>query len=551
MEIIKHKNSISWINNILKNHRLPLFILIILQGISSILFTTYPIIMLKLINAIEKKDSYEFKISLLIFSAFIIFQLVVNFIYSVYISNVSLNIYNTLKNSLLSSWLSRRDISRHKFHTGELINRLTGDINVIVDGYTTIIPNFISVIVKIVLTIFLLHTIIPELAYGAIVGGILMIVGVTIIRKIMKELHKSISNANGKIMANLQEIFMNTVIIRSFSVEEKILNDNNNIYNEYKGLSLKRVKIRALNQFIIGLLFSIAIIIGTIYASIGIFKGDLTIGSYVAISQLILQIRGPLVGLTGYVSKYFIMTASADRLKDLSESEMIDFISENNLLEVPECIKFNDVEFYYEDNDKKISNINEVIYFKDNTALIGESGRGKSTFLKLLIGVYPILSGSIELVYKDKSIFINDDNRIGYIKLFSYVPQGNSLISGSIREIISFGLDPDDEKINKVLKISCAYDFVQELPNKLDTILSEKGIGLSEGQIQRLTIARALYRERPFLVMDESTSALDSVTEKKLLKNLNELENVSIVVVTHKEEVLSICNRVINFNEEI
>lgn len=176
----------------------------------------------------------------------------------------------------------------------------------------------------------------------------------------------------------------------------------------------------------------------------------------------------------------------------------------------------------------------------DFVAIMGISGIGKSTLLKLLLGVFNLNSGSITLETDSGSIPIDKNTR----KMFSYVPQGNMLISGTIRDNITFiNQNASDEEIEQAVRISCSKQFIDELPSGIETVIGEKGLGLSEGQVQRLAIARSLLANAPVILLDEATSALDENTEKEFLQNLKELKNVTCIIVSHKMAALEICNK--------
>jgi ATP-binding cassette subfamily B protein len=176
---------------------------------------------------------------------------------------------------------------------------------------------------------------------------------------------------------------------------------------------------------------------------------------------------------------------------------------------------------------------------------MGISGIGKSTLLKLLLGVFSVQSGSIYLKTDNDKIPVDKYTR----KLFTYVPQGNMLISGTIKENLTFiNDDVTDEEIEKAIEISCAKQFIDELPLGIETVIGEKGLGLSEGQVQRLAIARSILSKAPVLLLDEATSALDEETEKQFLTNLRELNNVTCIIVSHKKAALEICNKHIQIN---
>ena len=176
----------------------------------------------------------------------------------------------------------------------------------------------------------------------------------------------------------------------------------------------------------------------------------------------------------------------------------------------------------------------------DFVAIMGISGIGKSTLLKLLLGVFSVQGGSISLKLSNKDIPVDKHTR----RLFAYVPQGNMLLSGTIRENLTFiNESATDEQIEQAINVSCAKEFIDELPQGLETVIGEKGMGLSEGQLQRLAIARSLLSGSPVLLLDEATSALDEATEKKLLTNLKCLKNVTCIIVSHKKAALEICNK--------
>lgn len=197
-----------------------------------------------------------------------------------------------------------------------------------------------------------------------------------------------------------------------------------------------------------------------------------------------------------------------------------------------------------------LENISLEIQKGEYVAFTGHSGCGKSTALKLLMSIYRLDSGKRLLVEKDGSSQPLDSR---WHRLFAYVPQGNQLMSGTIRDIVSFAdksQSGDEEKIAQALKIACADEFVGELESGIDTLLGERGTGLSEGQMQRIAIARAIFSESPVLLLDEATSALDSQTEKQLLENLRSMTDKTVVIVTHRPAALEICDRVLNFSED-
>lgn len=267
-------------------------------------------------------------------------------------------------------------------------------------------------------------------------------------------------------------------------------------------------------------------------------------GTITAMLQLVNQIQTPFASLSYMLPQYFTIIASAERLIEIENipDEQEDNHSDIDVVDTYNRLKyidFDNISFRY-DRDIILDSTSLKINKGDFVAIMGISGIGKSTLLKLLLGVFKVEQGNIDLVLDNGSIPADFHTR----RLFSYVPQGNFLLSGTIRDNITFiNSDATEEEIQQAIRISCSDQFVNELPDGLETVIGERGIGLSEGQLQRLAIARSLLSKSPVMLLDEATSALDEATEMRFLTNLKELKDKTCIIVSHKRAALEICNK--------
>lgn len=301
-----------------------------------------------------------------------------------------------------------------------------------------------------------------------------------------------------------------------------------------------------------GLIFQAGYFLTMVWGCWQILAGTVSYGTLTALLQLVNQIQSPFSGFSNLISRYFSMLASAERLIELEElpdeahreeeGPEAFLCQREKLYQDLQAITFEHIDFSYGRNPV-LENVNLQIRKGDFVSVTGLSGGGKSTLFLLLLGAYRPTAGHIHFQMSDADkpeLEPGQDVR----KLFAYVPQGNYLFSGTLRENMTFfrsGIA--DEAVWTALDIACAGDFVRELPKRLDTVLGEHGCGLSEGQMQRVAVARAILSGAPVLLLDEATSALDEATEARLLENIAEIHNRTCIIVTHRKAALAICNR--------
>ena len=485
-----------------------------------------------------------------------------------WLTELSKSSFENVFKSRLTGTLLRKDYLRiTAVHSGEWMNRLTNDTVVVANGYVDIIPGFVGMTVKLIAALIMIIVIEPLFAAILLPGGVVIALLAMLFRKTMKRLHKNVQEADGRLRIFLQERIASLLMLRSFGAEEQTQTDAIAKMNAHKKERMRRNRFGNLCNIGFGAAMTGMYLLGVGWCGYGILVGTISFGTLTAIMSLVSQVQSPMANITGFLPRYYAVLASAERLMEAENFEA-DETEAKPLSEISDfyrddfsAIGLRDVSFTYypvsenaleiEKTDMPIvlENLSLEINKGEYAAFTGTSGCGKSTALKLLMCVMHPDAGS--RYYTDRH-GNSGELTSAHRRLFAYVPQGNYLMSGTIREIVSFA-DPqsaqDEERMRHALKIACADEFVSELDQGVDTLLGERGTGLSEGQMQRIAIARAIYSQSPILLLDEATSSLDAVTEKRLLENLRTMTDKTVVIVTHRPAALSTCDRVLEFTE--
>lgn len=470
---------------------------------------------------------------------------------------------NCLKERLFSSILGKRYADSMAVHSGEWMNRLTSDTVVVADGLTQIIPGFVGMAVKLVGVFVMLLVLCPMLVAILIPGGVVISVFACIFRRKLKLRHKRVQESDGRVRVFLQEALSGLLVVKAFCCEGKSVKEACIHMQEHKAARIRKSNLSNICTVGFNGAMNAAYVAGAALGGYGIITGTMTYGTLMAIIQLVGQIQAPFSTITSYFPQYYAMLASAERLMEVEHfesdaaedkrltSEQIMEAYENRL----ENIRFNDISFGYSAEQRVLEHVSFSVKKGDYVAFTGHSGCGKSTLLKLLMSLYDPDDGYIAFCLKEGSVWPDSSK---YRRMFAYVPQGNMLMSGTIREVIMFSQDTlqmensdeqPDERIWQALSVADAASFVIELPLKLDTVLGERGAGLSEGQMQRIAIARAVYSGAPVLLLDEATSALDESTEYTVLKNLRTMTDKTVLFVTHRRAALDICDMEVHFSD--
>lgn len=555
---MKSISVLKWISNVIGKNKIWIFLLTLVQVVQGVLGVVFALCLREVIDSATAQNPELLKRDIIIL-CLVVFAMIACIALHKYIDEKAKSLFEKVLRAKVFSELLRRsyaDVSG--VHSGEWMNRITSDTTVVSNAAIQIIPGICGTAVRLLSAAATLFILIPQLVILLIPAGLALAVFSLVVRNKLKEFHRNTQQADGKVRSFMQEQISNLIIVKTFIQEAETEVKAEEYADEFVRARMKRIHFVNACTTAMHLAMRGAYLLGVIICASKISDDLMSFGTMTAILQLINQVETPFSNISGYLPQYYAMLASAERLIEIENIEA-DFEGEmRSNEEIKEyydndfsAVGLRDVYFSYVEagNGKThvLSKKNIEIKKGEYVAFVGPSGCGKSTAMKLMMSLYSLDKGEKYLLNNDGT---KQELSAEWRGLFSYVPQGNYLVSGTIREVLTFGnaeLMEKEDDICSALRIACAEDFVKELPQGLDTVLGEQGSGLSEGQIQRLAIARAIMSERPILMLDEATSSLDGATEEQLLVNLRTMTDKTVILITHRPAALSICDRKIKF----
>ena len=562
---MKQKNTLQWISNVAGKAKLLVGVLVAVQAVLSVSSIAFAFILRRIINMAVQGASTGFRSAFVLLAGVIAAQIVLGAVSHFLSEYTTTTVENRFKQRLFMALLTGNYASVTAVHSGEWMNRLTSDTTIIAGGVTQIVPGLIGMLVRLFGALAAILWLEPSFFWVLVPGGAAMLALTYGFRKIMKRLHKNIREADGTLRVFLQERLESLLIVRTFAKEQQTAAQAASLMEKHKDARMKRSNFSNLCNIGFAGAMNGAYLLGIGFCGYGILTGTMSYGNLMAIMQLVGQVQNPFANITGYLPRYYAMLASAERLM---EAETFETDSEHPLAEEKAlefyrtkltALRLEHASFTYQPPvcaEKEqppmpvvLKDIDLTIRKGEYIAFTGPSGCGKSTVLKLLMCLYPLDAGSRTL----ETTCGTQPLTAAWRSLFAYVPQGNQLLSGTIRDIVSFGdtrKAQDDAGILRALRIACAEDFVQSLEKGLDTTLGEHGQGLSEGQMQRIAIARAVFSEHPILMLDEATSALDEATAQQLLENLRRMTDKTVLMVTHRADQTEFFDRELSFSKD-
>lgn len=434
-----------------------------------------------------------------------------------------------------------------KYHTGDLMTRLTSDTGTIADGIATVIPQIITLLIELVVTFFTLFYYEPFLAIFALclapIAGLMS----TWLGKKMKRLQVKVQESESEYRSFITESLSNILVLKAFCGEDYAADRLTELRDQRFYWVFKKAKLSLGASTSMGLAFQCGYLVAFSWGAIGLSLKTITYGTMSVFLTLINRIQAPIIQLANMLPKIVSILASAGRVMELQNLPIENRIEEHITAEEV-GVEVSGLSFSY-GKERILDEAELKIVPGEFVAIVGESGIGKTTLVRLMMSFLQSPEGIIRFYNnKGETEVANGGSR----EFISYVPQGNTLFSGTIAHNVRMGKqDATDEEVIEALKAACAYDFIRELPQGINTVIGERGHGLSEGQAQRISIARAIIHGAPFMVLDEATSALDEKTELAVLESIRKLTPTpTCLLITHRRSVLDYCDREIRIDDK-
>ncbi len=494
-----------------------------------------------LIDIATKQTEGSLMHSAILLVVLLVLQLLLQVIYTRVHVTVSGKLAMSIRTELFYKLLGK-DYSRvSQIHSGEVLNRLTSDVSLLSEKVTEIIPNVFALFSTVVFSFVALYSLDRTFALFCLCCGPIILIAAYIYKKKIKTLHLKCRESDGKVRSHLQETIQNFIVIKAFKKENLMRKNSQKLQQDNYRLNIKRTTVGIMSN----ILFFLAMTV-VYYAALawGVYKlsvGAITFGTVTAMLGLVGQLQSPFREIASVLPQCYMVLASTDRLIELEQipdDEVKEKFTQDDVSNF-EKIVFSDVDFSYGAVDV-LKNIDFTVNKGEFVAICGVSGAGKSTLSKIMLSVIKPDGGNAYVKAGSKTAEFSAETR----KLFSYVPQGNLILSGTIRDNVTFcDENPDEEKIISACTAAQIIDDINKMPEGFDTILGEKGHGMSEGQIQRLAIARALYHDAPVLLLDEATSSLDIATEDRLLSAIKSMTDKTCIIISHRKEVMQACDK--------
>ena len=542
-----NKTAIKWIGRMIRPYSGPIALLALISASISICIVSFAFIARWLIDcAVGDREG-----TLLAPGAALIALLVVRIILNASQTHLHQWLIGKMdmriKQHMFSELMKKEWKGFQSYHSGELLNRMTGDCRIVTNALIGLLPKITAMITSLIACLVALASLIDgRLVLLACAFGLVVLAVGRLYGRRSKRLHKALQKTEDAANSFTQENFTHWMLIRSFGGEEATCGGlDARLGNTFRA-KMRCVRWSNLSHSALFFLFNGSYFLAMLWGAFQLSAGGMTYGMLTALLQIVNQIRSPFMDMSGIVPQYYNMLASAERIMELEdlpdEPRSALPYTAADLYGRLHSLRAERLSFAYDEDKMVLVDADFTVKKGEFVALAGFSGIGKTTLFKLMMGFYPPAGGTLTAQLEDGAIPLNADTRC----LFAYVPQNNMLLSGTIRDNIAFCCDNvTDEAIWAAAEVADVAEAIRLQPNGLDTVLGEGGTGLSEGQLQRLAIARAVLSGAPILLLDECTASLDEATEERVLQRLRALPNRTCLCISHRPAALDVCDRTV------
>lgn len=545
-----------WLLRYVSKYRTQIILYILIGIVGTLTGLGVSVASKHLIDAVVSRSAETIFSSAAFAVGFALLQIILNTVMSRVATLTGTKVHNEVRGNVYRHVIFS-DWSRiGKYHSGDLLNRIEGDAGAISNSIVTFIPGIFTKLTTFVGCLALVLYYDPTMAIFALMSAPFLVLTSRITTKTVRKYNKQSREINGTILSYVSESVQNLHTIKAFNITNRYVEQMRTYLEQYRSIRLSQDKFSLIMSFclsVIGLIVS--------YSSYGwgvyrLWSGVISYGTMLLFIQISGQLSSSFSSLVGLFPSAVSIATAAGRIMEITDLALENDKDGKKAEEMRSSaeaygltVTAENVTYTYNDAEQAV--LNEISFTAspgETIALVGPSGEGKTTILRLILGLVQSDSGRIYITDKNtKSLNISDSTR----RFCAYVPQGNAVFSGTIADNLRVVCpDATDGELENVLRISEAWGFIDKLPQKMDTVIGERGINFSDGQIQRISIARALLRNAPILVMDEATSALDAETEEKVLGNMMKAyPNRTCIITTHRPSMLNYCNRVYRLNE--
>lgn len=498
------------------------------------------------VATLQFRGEYDGDVSLVVYAAaFVALALLrpaVTSVMSYYRTKMTVGMSNGLRLRLFDNLLHLRNEFSKKYHSGDMLNRLQVDVSSIASTFCSSVPDLFWAALQFIAAFVYLLLIDARLAWILVLVIPLAVFGGRYVMFKVRNLTLDIRRSDSDVQSHIQESIQHLALLQTLEYAETSSDSLEELQADNYEKNMRRARFSVIARTLVALSFTAGYAVAFLWGVFGIAEGVVTYGLMTAILQLVGQVQRPLVQASDRLPSLFHCTASIDRLIEIEHLPQ-ESLSDRHFIDGVAGVSLEHLSFRYPDGKSDvISDLSFDFAPSSKTAIVGPTGIGKSTLIRLMLSLLTPTSGSVSLYSASEKVPVSEATRCNLV----YVPQGNTLFSGTIRENLQMG-DPhaSDARMAEVLHTAAA-DFVNDLPDGLDTQCFEAGGGLSEGQAQRIAIARALLRPGSILLLDEFSSALDNVTEDLLLQRLTAtMTNRTMIFITHRDRVIDYCDSIL------